>query len=149
MSNVSCCLKRCSSANMRNILNPKSNNRHAGRHLPSSENLPMDHPILYGRHASHLWDGQSAFQVLFQHLQKTELFFFNTNGENHRRYIILKEQSFKKYAPYTGGGERGTHQISEKYIAGLLGGLSSCCWTFCISNVRLSELQFKLVLRYD
>ena len=52
----------------------------------------MDHPILYGRHASHLWDGQSAFQVLFQHLQKTELFFFNTNGENHRRYIILKEQ---------------------------------------------------------
>ncbi len=39
----------------------------------------MGHPIQYGPHASHLWENQSAFQVLFHYLQICDIIFFSIN----------------------------------------------------------------------
>lgn len=50
----------------------------------------MDHPILYGQHASHLWENQSPFQVLFHYLQICGIFFFGIN-----KRIINKKSEYK------------------------------------------------------
>ena len=57
----------------------------------------MGHPIQYGPHASHLWENQSAFQVLFHYLQICDIIFFSINKKIIPGLVALYNENKSKW----------------------------------------------------